>query len=175
MKYFLIFLFTLALVACSGPRAVYDYDPAVNFNYSAVSIYPELQTGLSQLDENRLLNSVEGVLQQKPIAYSESSPELYLNIYTEEYREPSRSNFGIGIGGTGRNVGVGVSGGIPVGGPDTFLKLTFDLIDIERDELVWQAEVTSKFNANANPEQRQKLMDKVVQKAFKNYPPKKAK
>ncbi|NJY63144.1 DUF4136 domain-containing protein [Salinimicrobium sp. CDJ15-81-2] len=162
----------LLITACGGPRAVYDYDEQANFStYSTINIYPEIQTGLSQLDEKRLLTSVENVFRERNLSAGQN-PDLYLNIYTEEYQEQSGNSLGIGVGGTGRNVGVGVSGGIPLGGPQTFLRLTFDLIDVESDVLVWQAVVDSKFDFNASPEERQRRFDQIVKEALEGYPPK---
>lgn len=172
MKLLKIFCLCLIFSACGGPKAAYDYDEQTNFNsYTSVAIYPQLRTGLSELDEKRLLNSVENVLQEKALSVS-STPQLYLNVYTQQYQEPTRNSLGIGVGGTGRNVGVGVSGGIPLGGPETFLQLTFDLIDVQRDDLVWQAIVTSKFDPDAEPAVRQAQFDKIVKKALEGYPPK---
>jgi hypothetical protein len=68
---------------------------------------------------------------------------------------------------------VGVSGGIPLGGPETYLRLTFDLIDAKRDELVWQAVVDAKFDLDASPERRQELFSAIVTQALKEYPPEK--
>jgi hypothetical protein len=157
---------------CGGPRVAFDYDEQTNFStYNSISIYPEIQSGLSELDENRLLNSMVSALQERNLSTS-TTPDLYLNVYTEQYQEPSRNRVGVGIGGTGGNVGVGVSGGIPLGGPESFLQLTFDLIDVERDELVWQAVVNSKFDLNWSPVQRQQQFDKIVEEALEGYPPK---
>lgn len=162
----------LFLWSCGGPRAVYDYDEQVNFDsYSSIAIYPDIRTGLSALDEKRLLSSVENAISSRNLMAA-GNPDLYINVYTEQYQEPSRTNVGVGIGGTGRNVGVGVSGGIPLGGPETFLRLTFDLVDVETDALVWQAVVDSKFNFDANPEQRKKRFDRIVEEALEGYPPK---
>lgn len=173
MKRSLIFLFLLILASCNTPQAVYDYDQQANFSqYQTYSIYPELLTGLSQLDEGRLINSVEKALQEEGLAPS-NTPDLYMNIYSEEFRQQSDSRLGVGVGGTGRNVGVGVSGGIPLGGPETYLRLTFDLIDVKTDALVWQAVVESSFDLDASPEARQKRFDQIVQKAFAGYPPEK--
>ncbi|WP_029037111.1 DUF4136 domain-containing protein [Salinimicrobium xinjiangense] len=172
MKFLKLFFLCLVLSACSGTQAVYDYDEQADFTaYNSVAIYPELRSGLSQLDEKRLMTAIEGQLTNESLSFS-SNPDLYLNVYTEEYREQSRNSLGIGLGGTGRNVGVGVSGGIPLGGPETYLRLTFDLIDVSTDALVWQAVVDSKFDFNANPEERQRRFNKIVEEAFKAYPPK---
>ena len=172
MKLLKIFSFCLIISSCGGPRAAYDYDEQTNFSqYSSAAIYPEIRTGLSELDEKRLRTSLEKTLQEKNLN-SSTTPDLYLNVYTEQYQEPSRNSVGVGIGGTGRNVGVGISGGIPIGGPENFLQLTFDLIDVQRDELVWQAVINSKFNPNAAPRERQKQFDEIVDKALEGYPPK---
>lgn len=171
MKFLRLFLICVLATACNAPRVAYDYDREIAFDqYSTYSFFPQLQTGLSQLDERRLLSSLENQLQEEGFAKS-ASPDLYVNVYTEEYQEASRNSLGVGIGGTGRNVGVGVSGGIPLGGPTTILKLTFDFVDVETDTLVWQAVVESKFDPNATPEARQKRFDRVVKKALEGYPP----
>ena len=158
--------------ACNAPRAVYDYDQEADFaKYRTYAIYPEVRTGLGQLDEKRLLNVLEQELRDENLVISEN-PDFYLNVYSEDFREPSRSTLGVGLGGGGGNVGVGVSGGIPIGGPETYLRLTFDLIDARTDALVWQGIVESPFNLNARPEQREERFQKIVEKALKGYPPK---
>ncbi len=173
MKIFRLLAIVLFVVSCNAPQAIYDYDEQAEFtSYRTYSIYPELYTGLSQLDERRLINSLESQLQQEGLSPSEN-PDLLVNVYSEEYRQDNNSRLGVGVGGTGRNVGVGVSGGIPLGGPDTYLRLTFDFIDARTDALVWQAVVESPFDLNADPSARQKRFAQIVQKALAGYPPNK--
>ena len=172
MKIFKYLLLLIFIASCNAPQAVYDYDEQANFStYRSYGIYPDLRTGLSQLDERRLIESIDRVMRGKQLAASED-PDLLLNIYSEEYRKESDTRLGIGVGGTGRNVGVGVSGGIPIGGSETYLRLTFDLIDANTNALVWQAVVESMFDLDASPEVRQQKFDAVVEKALKGYPPK---
>lgn len=169
----LICIFLLpVLFSCGAPVAVYDYDQNVTFqNFKTYAYFPDLQSGLSQLDEGRLKSSLSKALQMEGLMAAED-PDIYINIYIEEYQQSSRNTLGVGVGGSGRNVGVGVSGGIPLGGPDTYLKLTFDFIEVANDALIWQAIVEDRFNLNANPEQRGVWFDKVVKKALEGYPPK---
>ena len=170
IKYSILLIF---VTACNSPQAVYDYDQQVNFEqYSTYSIFPDFQTGLSQLDESRLIESLKTAMQQKAFSVSDD-PGIYVNVYTQQYEQDNRSRVGVGLGGGGGNVGVGVSGGIPVGEMDTYLKLTFDFIDVEKDMLVWQAIVESPFNFNADPQKRKERFDKIVAKALEGYPPKK--
>ncbi|SDS54902.1 DUF4136 domain-containing protein [Gramella sp. MAR_2010_147] len=170
LKYAFLFLF---IAACNSPKAVYDYDQQVNFNqYNTYSIFPDLQTGLSQLDEARLMESIHSGMNGKGFSQSED-PGVYVNVYTKRFEQDNRSRVGVGIGGGGGNVGVGVSGGIPVGQMDSYLELTFDFIDVENDALIWQAVVESPFNINAKPQERQAKFDKIVAKALEAYPPEK--
>lgn len=172
MKILKLFGICLLLVSCNTPRAVYDYDEEINFSeYSSYSLFPELESGLSELDEKRILASLDNAMQQKGFSTSES-PDIYVNVYTDEYQEQNQNNVGIGVGGGGGNVGVGVSGGIPLGGPETRYQITFDFVDVENDALIWQAVVDSEFNLEASPQQRQVQFDKIVQKALEGYPPK---
>ena len=174
MKLLKILPVCLLFLACGSAQVAYDYDKQANFNeYATYKIYPDMVSGLSPLDEKRLVQSLENELQGSRLSASSIDPDLYLNVYTEAYQQDNRERLGIGIGGGGGNVGVGVSGGIPIGTPDDFLRLTFDLIDAKTDALVWQAVVDSKFDRNAKPEERQEKFDKLVEKALKGYPPKK--
>ena len=172
MKIPRIIIVFFLFAACNAPQAVYDYDQQIDFsNYDTYQIYPELLTGLSQLDERRLLSSLENALPEENLS-SSANPDLLVNVYTEEFRERSGNTLGVGVGGGGGNVGVGVSGGIPIGGAKNFLRLTFDFIDRETDALVWQAIVESPFDPDASPEERQKKFDRIVKEALEGFPPK---
>ena len=174
MKIFKYSILLLFITACNAPQAVYDYDQDVNFQqYSTYALFPDFRSGLSQLDESRLIESLETALRQKGISSSTTDPSIYVNVYTEQFQQDNRSRVGLGIGGGGGNVGVGVSGGIPVGQMDTYLKLTFDFIDVEKDMLVWQAVVESPFKFDADPKSKQEQFEKIVAKALEGYPPKK--
>ena len=173
MKALRILFLALLVASCNAPRAVYDYDQEVDFSeYATFNFYPEFRTGMNELDERRLLSALENVLSEENLSLSEN-PDLLLNVYSEEYREPSGNSVGIGVGGGGGPVGVGVSAGIPVGGPTTYLQLTFDFIDTRTDALVWQAVVTSPFDLDAEPEERQEKLRKIAEEAFEGYPPEK--
>lgn len=173
MKVLKIIFIVAFFSACNAPQAVYDYDRNVGFaNINTYEIYPDLVTNLSQLDEQRLLIVLHEELRDEGFALSEN-PQIYVNFYASEYETPSSNSLGIGVGGTGRNVGVGVSGGIPLGGPDTFLRITFDFIDAQTDSLIWQAIVDGKFSKDASPQKREERLRTMVKKALDGYPPKK--
>ncbi len=173
MKLFKYILLLAIFTSCSSPRAVYDYDENRQFaGITTYQIYPDLVTGLNQLDDKRIINILNEQLAEKGFTTAED-PQIYVNFYANEYESQSRSSVGVGVGGTGRNMGVGVSGGIPLGGQDTFLQLTFDFIDVQDDVLIWQAVVDYKFDRDASPEKRGKQLRVIVDKALEGYPPKK--
>lgn len=173
MKFYHLLFISLFLTSCGGPRAVYDYDETAGFsNISTYQIFPELETGMNQLDEQRLINILSEQLAQRGFTTSED-PQIFVNFYSTEYQTPSRNSVGIGVGGSGRNVGVGISGGIPIGGPEVYRKITFDFIDAQKDVLIWQAVVEGKFDNNMPPEKRADKLQTMVQEALKGYPPNK--
>ncbi|MBZ9629387.1 DUF4136 domain-containing protein [Salegentibacter sp. LM13S] len=166
-------LFVCAILSsCNTPRAVYDYDDTISFsNYGTYQLFPDFQSGLSQLDETRLIASLKNGMKEEGFSTS-GEPGLYINVYSREFMDQNRSNVGIGIGGGGGNMGVGVSGGIPIENNSVILEVTIDFIDVADDSLVWQAIVETKFNPNASPEERRSMFDKIVEKALEGYPPK---
>ena len=168
------YLLVLAVFSsCNAPRAVYDYDQQVQFEtIDSYKIYPNLDPRMNQLDEQRLVKIFQTELAEEGISLSED-PDIFVNFYASEYETASGNNLGIGVGGGGSNVGVGVSGGIPLGGPDTYLRLTIDFINAESDSLIWQAIVDAKFDKNASPQEREDKLRLIVEKALEGYPPKK--
>lgn len=161
----------LILTSCNAPKAVYDYDSTTNFStYKTYQLFPDFQSGLSQLDETRLIASLEKRMQQKGISKA-AEPDLYINAYSQERVDRNRSSLGIGIGSGGRNVGVGVSGGIPIESNKLILEITIDFINVEKDALIWQAVVETKVNPKTSPEERHALFNEIVDKALEGYPP----
>lgn len=172
MKYFKYILVLAIFASCNAPTAVFDYDQNASFNtINTYKIYPDLDSGLSQLDEQRLFSILETEMASEGFSFSED-PDIYINFYASKYETARGNTIGVGVGGGGGNVGVGVSGGFPIGGPTTYLRLTLDLIDAKNDSLIWQAVVEGKFDKNATPKNRETQLRIMVLKALNGYPPK---
>ncbi|MBR9854558.1 MAG: DUF4136 domain-containing protein [Algicola sp.] len=172
MRKLLSMLLVLMLFSCSSVRVNYDYDKTVDFlNYSTYNYYADMQSGLGQLDERRLLSALDSTLQARGYRLAEE-PELFINIISDEYRGAPNNNIGVGIGGTGRNVGGGISVGLPLGGPTLQRSIQFDLVDAQRDALVWQARAESGLRDNASPSVREAKLKALVKKVFSKFPPK---
>ena len=169
MKQLLYIITAFIITACSGPRVVYDYDTKHNFSeYKTYNYYPDLKTGLSQLDTDRLLKATDSVLATKGFTKSDT-PQIYINFKSNKYQTPSRNGIGIGLG----NGPVAIGGTIPVGGPDQHIQLTVDFVDVAKDELIWQAEADDVQNSRQTPESRTDFFRIMMGKVLSKYPPKK--
>ncbi len=175
MKNILPILFLILFVSCSTVRVSYDYDKGTDFsNYLTYNYYTDMETGLSELDTKRLLKALDSIMRMKGILLSEE-PDFFINIQSRSFQAPRSNTVGLGVGGTGRNVGGGVSIGIPVGGANMEREIVFDFVDSQRDALIWQAVSESSFRDNASPNEREQKLRQVVEKVFAKYPPQKKK
>lgn len=171
MKTNLLLIGVFVVTACSSVRVGHDYDTTVNFAiYHTYNFYPTVESGLSSLDNQRIMTITDSILAARGWEKS-NSPQLYINFYASEKVTSSRNTIGIGYGSIGRNTSVGISGGIPVGGKEVQQHLVIDFIDVARDALIWQAETESNYKQKAGPEQRQKHYQKVLDKALSGFPP----
>lgn len=171
MKLLSIIAATLFLVSCGATVAV-DYDQKVDFStYHSYNFYPSIDSGLSALDDTRIMKIADSLLQERGFIKSDN-PQLYVNFFARESVSNSRNTIGIGIGSGGGNLGVGVSGGIPIGGRVVNQQLTLDFIDVQKDDLVWQAVAEGEMKERATPEQKEAYYLATIQKILKKYPPK---
>ncbi len=172
MKHLLPIFFLVFFVSCSAVKVSYDYDKETDFStYSTYNYYPEMDTGLSELDTRRLLRAIDSTLRGKGFLLSEE-PEFFIGIVSRSFQAPRNNTVGVGIGGGGRNVGGGMSIGLPVGTANIKREIQFDFVDSQKDELFWQAVTESSLRENSSPQEREKKLKALVVKAFEKYPPK---
>lgn len=172
MKYIGFMFSVLFLFSCGSTRVNYDYDEAADFSaYSTYGYYSDMVTGLSQLDEKRLMNAMDATLQSKGLLFSEE-PDMLVNIQSSVLRGQPGNSVGVGLGGGGGSMGGGISVGLPVGGPKLLRELTIDFVDAKRDVLLWQALSESPFKEGDTPMEKEQKMNTLVTKIFEKYPPK---
>ena len=165
-------LLVLLFMSCHVVRVQTDYEKETNFsNYSTYNYFSDLETGLSELDEKRLIKVLDAVMQSKGLLLSEE-PDFLVNIQSGIYQTPRNNTVGVGVGGTGRNVGGGVSVGIPIGQSNVQREISFDFVDSQKDMLIWQAISKSHLNENVTPIERDKKLKEIVEKVLSKYPPK---
>lgn len=169
MKFLLILLVPI-FFSC-GSAVVVDYDSKTDFsNYTTFNFFPSIDSGLNDLESERIILALDSILPLKGLQ-KEEEPQLYVNFYVSERITPSRSTLGIGFGTGGGNVGVGISGGIPVGGNEIEQQLTVDLIDVRKDQLIWQGLLNGRFKEMSTPEQKKVYYEKSISKILKQFPP----
>jgi len=173
MKTILLLCSMVLLYSC-GPSVYVDFEKNQDFSeFSTYKFYPDIDSGLNELDDKRVKYAIDSVLQQQGFTKSNFN-RFYINFYANESVSNSRNTIGIGIGGGGGNVGVGVSGGIPIGGRTINQQLTIDIIDAHKDQqLVWQAVIEGDLKEKATPKQKEAYYYNILQKALKKFPPKK--
>lgn len=173
MKNIYLLLIVLSLASCGSTNVEYDYDEQANFDtFKTYNYIAEMQSGLNQLDLNRLMKATDSILQGRGYMLSEN-PALLIDVSSDQYKQSSRNTIGIGVGGGGGNVGVGVGGGIPIGGRELHQTITINIVDAQKDALIWQAVSDSNIKLNTDPQQRQAYFTKLMEKVFKKFPPKK--
>ncbi|MGB3774900.1 MAG: DUF4136 domain-containing protein, partial [Leeuwenhoekiella sp.] len=139
MKNIVFVLLTLSLISCGSMNVEYDYDEQANFTaFKTYNYIADMQSGMSQLDLNRLMQATDSILQGRGYSLTEN-PQLLIDVTSDQYQQASRNTLGIGVGGGGGNVGVGVGGGIPIGGRELHQTITINLVDAQKDALIWQA------------------------------------
>ncbi len=172
MKGIFLLVPVLFFSSCTAVRVNYDYDKETDFSaYNTYNFYPDIETGLSDLDTKRLFNVLDIALQSKGLAFSEE-PDFYINIESKSFQAAQNSSVGVGLGSGGRNVGGGLSVGIPVGRPSLQRQIRFDFVDARKDALFWQAVSESAFKENTPPDQREEKLRVLVEKVLSKYPPK---
>ena len=171
MKNFSLLVVLLLAVSCGSIYVSEDYDKKADFTaYKTYQYDFDEENPLSQFDQKRFIKYTDSTLQTKGYTLSDS-PELWVVVGAQEFEAQSRNTIGLGIGGTGGNVGVGVSGGIPIGGSELRQNIVVSLVDSTTNAIVWEATSESDLKTKSNPDQRDAHFKKLVTKIFKNYPP----
>ncbi len=172
MKFTVLIILAVILVSC-GATVSYDYDAKTDFSvYKTYDFYPNISSGLSNLDTIRVMKATDSILQLRGFEKNDS-PQFLINFFAKEFISQSNTTIGFGIGGGGHNGSVGVSGGVPVGGDIINQKLTFDFIDEKEDKLFWQAVGEDELKVKANSLQKDAYYFELISKMLKGFPPKK--
>lgn len=173
MKSVLIIIFLFGVISCAPIRVNYDYDRETNFSeYKTYNYYSDMKTGLSELDTKRFLEVLDAKLETLGITYSET-PDFFIDIKSAAFQANQQSSIGVGVGGTGRNMGGGVSFGIPIGQSSITRQITIDFVDENLKQLFWQAVCESNYSPNRIPKEREAQLIAIVDKVFSGFPPKK--
>jgi hypothetical protein len=173
MKYLCIVLTLILVASCAPIRVDYDYEKTTDFStYKTYNYYSDIKSGLSELDTKRLFKVLDDALQSRGYMLSET-PDFFIDFKSTEFQQQGRNNVGVGVGGTGRNIGGGISIGLPIGQSQLGREIVFEFVDEEGVGMFWQAISESSYRQNASPEKREAQFIAIVEKVLKGFPPEK--
>lgn len=171
MKKIIFLVLATSFISCSSTKVYTDYDKDANLkSYKTYNYFLSEDTGLSELDQKRVMQAIDSLLPQKGFP-QKTIPDFNVNFYAELYTVNNQNSIGVGLGGGGGRVGGGVSGGIPINTSKDMLALTVEFVDALNKELFWQAVVETRNNSNLTPSERQIFFNDIVNKALEKYPP----
>jgi uncharacterized protein DUF4136 len=175
IKALLISLFAITISGCAS-TVVTDYDSGTIFgNYDTWSFAPARQDSEEyvSLDDTRIRNAVEQEMKGESLrmaATDEADLLVDWRIVTEERIERGGSGFGFGLGFGSGNFGWGISAPPPIEKVEEG-KLVIQFVDAQSKQVVWRAASRRYLDEDMSSENRQELIEEIVNAMFAKYPP----
>lgn len=180
----LFFLAGILMIAasCTSIRVSSDFDKTGGFaSYKTYAFTAEaLSYPLDDINRNRLLAAIEKELTGKGFTKSDN-PEVLIdmNIKTEKQMTATATNtgggyYGGGYYGTGYRYGWGGGFSTTTIDYNTYVDgtLFIDMIDVAKNQLVWQGRGTKTLDPDASQQRREENINYAVKQIFMKYPPK---
>jgi hypothetical protein len=169
----------IVAVACSSVQVSSDFDKSVNFAAYKTFAFTDqaLNLPVNDLNRTRVLNAVEAELATKGFTKSEN-PDVWIDINVKaEQKQTATATTSGGYGGYyGAGYRYGYGGGFSTTSInyDTYTDGTMfiDMIDVAKNQLVWQGRGTKTLNENASQKTREENINYAVKQIFMYYPPK---
>ncbi|WP_049723868.1 DUF4136 domain-containing protein [Gilvimarinus polysaccharolyticus] len=170
---------TVVLAGCAtrGPTIQSDYDRDADFNaYQTFAFFEPLGTdksGYSTLITSHFKSAARDAMEQLGYTYSEQSPDLLVNFFSNtETRSDVRTSPSITATYGYRG---GLYLGLPLYGSNTDTRhykvgtLNIDVIDSEKNQLIWEGSSEGKLNSEDMNNPRDTIRTAVME-IFKTYP-----
>ena len=166
LKYLILFILA---VSC-GPLVSYDYEESTDFSkYKSYNYFDDMETGLSFFDQKRIIRAIDSQLTKLGLERKYNA-DFYIDISCKDVQNRTNSSFGIGVGGTGGNVGGAISVGVPVANNLRSREVVIEFIDLkETEKLIWKAITESYYKPNDTPENREEHFNTIAERIFKKY------
>jgi hypothetical protein len=149
----------------------YDFDKAADFSRFKTYAWVRGTPLSDELNHKRIVNAVDTQLAAKGLGKVEvgASPDVLVAYHATFNKNLQINGFSTGWGGY--RFGANRSGSARV---DEILvgTLVVDMVDAGSRTIVWRGTATKEVDVKANPEKREKNINKAAEKLFKNYPPK---
>jgi len=149
----------------------YDFDKAADFSRFKTYAWVRGTPLSDELNHKRIVNAVDTQLAAKGLGKVEvgASPDVLVAYHATFNKNLQINGFSTGWGGY--RFGANRSGSARV---DEILvgTLVVDMVDAGSRTIVWRGTATKELDVKANPEKREKNINKAAERLFKNYPPK---
>ena len=155
----------------SAQSVTYDFDRAANFSKFRTYAWTRGAALPDELNHARVVRAIENQLAAKGFTRVEASanPDLLVAYHASFDKNLRIDAYASGWGGPrfgGLRSGTATTQEILTG------TLVIDMIDASTEKIVWRGLASGDLDTNAKPEKREKNINKVADKLFKNYPPK---
>lgn len=171
LKTLLVSCFVFCSAACSTISINYDYDKTVNFpsyKYYAWHTIPRT-VEMNDLLINRVKNAANRVLQSKGFREVSENPDFFLAIHTSKQQKVEIIDWGYAYGPYWRRGGYGF-GGVDLRQYEEGT-LILDVVDANKNELVWRGSATGIVDPYLSPEKRTEKIDAAVTRILDKFPP----
>ena len=159
-------------------KVSYDYEKSANFAaFKTFALKDGTKVGQPLIDD-RIVAAIEQELAAKGLTKVDANPDVFVVYHTSFDKQKDISTFSSGYGGGYGPYGWGWGGGWAGGSTTTQVRdilmgtMVIDMADARKGQLVWRGMGVKEVNTQADPEKRDKSINKAVEKIFKNYPPK---
>jgi hypothetical protein len=161
-------ILALGLTSCGGLKFVQDHDSTINFNlYETYNFTPAADSiPINQMTKRRLFNAISDEMNGNNIRWA-ADPDIYVHIHLM-MKGKTKTNVSYGQGET-YDLGSGFSTTYMDYSEFSEGSLFFDIIDAKRKQLVWSGKVSGDIKDPSIL--KEKDVYKIVQKAFKKFPP----
>jgi hypothetical protein len=166
-----VVLVTLVITSCSSVRVASDFDKNADFNsYNSFAFYKAGidKAEISDLDKRRILRAIESELLKKGMTKSEN-PDLLVSIFTKSRERINIHNNGYGPYGYGWGWSPYYWNSYAHVSHSTEGSLYIDLIDANKNELIWQGMGTGYLPKRM--ELKEERIKEFVMKIMEKYPP----
>ena len=171
----LIAIILLTLSGCSSMKYSSDYDVSKDFtSYKTFMILPDHKLApLNNLDERRVLAAVVAQMETRGYTQGED-PELLIQINIRKRREQKVSTTtvysGYTYGGYYHSYGWSSGSGVTYTDVENYTEgtLSINLIDKEKNELIWESNAKSVMQNRANVTEQQ--INVIIRQMFAKFP-----
>lgn len=177
MKKLLILVsFLIVAVSCSTIKVTSDFDRTAGFaSYRTYAFTPEaLNLPLDDINKNRVLKAIESELALKGFTKTSATPDVLIDVNIKAVQQTTATASSTG-GYYGRGYRYGYGGGFTTTtiNYDTYTDgtLFIDMIDAQKQQLVWQGRGTKTLDPEASQQKREENINYAVKQIFTKYPP----